>query len=103
MRWFLYEAVRVRDATEANRGDGEPITLTPGEVALQRLRLLGLGIIAAAVVINALQAPYTRWCILKTRIAMRLDPLDSSDGMLVAVVADLLSATDGLVPPRARR
>jgi hypothetical protein len=65
--------------------------------------MLGLGIIAAAIVINALQTPYDRWCILKQRIAMRLDPLDATDGMIVGVIADLLSATDGLVPPRARR
>jgi len=90
----------VRDTTEANGGDGDPTALTPSEVALERLRMLGLGIIAAAVVIDALQGPYTRWCMLKTRIAMRLDPLDPSDGMLVAVVADLLSAIDRLAPPR---
>jgi hypothetical protein len=93
----------VRDATEPKRGDGEAITRTPSEVALHRLRMVGLGIIAAAVVVDALQAPYLRWCSLKTRIAMRLDPLDPSDGMLVTVVADLLSALDGVAPPRTLR
>lgn len=93
----------MRDAIEADGGDGPAIALTPAEIALHRLRLAGLSIIAAAVVIDALQGPYTRWRVLRTRIAMRLDPLLPSEGLLVAGVADLLSALDDLAPSRTRR
>ena len=65
--------------------------------------MVGIAIIAATVVINALEGPYTRWRIMKARIAMRLDPLDPSEGVLVSVVADLLTATDGLEAPRTFR
>jgi hypothetical protein len=95
----------VRDGPEANGADSTDgaDALQPVEVALRRLRMVGIAVIAAAVVISALEGPYTRWRIMKARIAMRFDPLDPSEGVLVSIVADLLSATDGLAAPRTLR
>jgi hypothetical protein len=78
-------------------------TRTPEEAALHRLRMLGLGIFAAAAVVDALQGPFTRWRAFRHRIVTDLSPLDAPGTTIVAVVADLLSATDGSTPARTRR
>ncbi len=70
-------------------------TRTPEEAALHRLRMVALGVLAAAAVVDALQAPFTRYRAFRKRIITGLTPLDAPGSTLVAVVADLLSATDG--------
>ena len=76
---------------------------TQAEVALQRLRMLGFGLIAAAVVVDALEIPFDRWRGLKQQISARLDPLGPPGAAIVEVVADLLAAADDFVAARTRR
>jgi hypothetical protein len=77
-------------------------TRTPEEVMLARLRVVGLGIIAAAVVIDAFAGPLARWRGFRTRVLSDLDPLDPPGTTLLVGVADLLSATNGSAPARER-
>jgi hypothetical protein len=76
---------------------------TPEEVALHRLRVLGLGLLAAVVVVDALDVPLTRWRAFRGRVIEGLDPLDRRGSGLVAVVSDLLSTSDGFSPVSALR
>jgi hypothetical protein len=45
--------------------------------------------------VDALQAPFTRYRAFRKRIITGLSPLDAPGSTIVAIVADLLTATDG--------
>ena len=70
-------------------------TRAPEDLALQRLRMLALGILGATVVVDALHGPLARLRTLEARVVERLDPLDSRGSTLISAVTDLLSLTDG--------
>jgi hypothetical protein len=99
----LDDALLPGDRTDPNRGDEMTIIPTQAEVVRDRLRMLGFGLIVAAVVVESLEAPFARWRGLKQQIAARLDPLGPPGTALVEVVADLLTAADDFVAARARR
>jgi hypothetical protein len=75
-------------------------TLPPEEVAIRGLRMLGLGLLAAVMVADALRGPLARWRALPMRIIESLDPPGS---WLVEAVSDLLATSDGSGPAAARR
>ncbi len=68
---------------------------TAEELALQRVRTIGLCLLGAAIVLNALKAPLTRVHAYRRRIVERLDPLDPRGSGLVTALTDLLSLIDG--------
>jgi len=70
---------------------------------LARLRVVGIGIIAAAVVIDAFAGPLARWRGFRARVLSDLDPLDPPGTALLAGVADVLGAIDAIAPARNRR
>lgn len=69
--------------------------LTPEEMVLHRLRMLGLGLLLAAVAFDGLKAPLKRWRAFRTRIITGVNPLDPPGSMFVAGVADFLTSLDG--------
>jgi hypothetical protein len=87
----------------ANRPPLHARTPTPEEVVWQRLRMLGLGLLAAVIVVDAVHGPLTRWRAFGLRVIEGMDPLDRPGTGLVEVVSDLLSASDGFSLVRALR
>jgi hypothetical protein len=68
---------------------------TPEEMVLHRLRMVGLGLLLAAVAYDGLKVPLKRWRALRTRIITGVNPLDPPGSMFVAGVADFLTSLDG--------
>ena len=62
---------------------------------LHRLRMVGLGLLVAAVAFDGLQGPLKRWRALRARIVTGVNPLDPPGSMFVAGVADFLTSLDG--------
>jgi hypothetical protein len=89
--------------TTAHRPPRNTGARTPDEVAFHQLRVLGLGLLAAAIVVDALDIPLTRWRAFRGRVIEGLDPLDRPGAGLVAVVSDLLSTSDRFAPVSAVR
>jgi hypothetical protein len=75
---------------------------TAEEVTFERLRMLGLGVLGGAVLLNGLRAPLSRLRAFRARVLERIDPLDTSGSTFVALVIDVLSLTDGN-GPRTRK
>ena len=73
----------------------DPRPRTPEELVLHRLRMLGLGLLVAAVAFDGLQGPLKRWRALRTRVITGVNPLDPPGSMFVAGVADFLTSLDG--------
>jgi hypothetical protein len=73
----------------------KPAPRTPEEMVLQRLRMAGLVLLAAAVAYDGLQIPLKRWRAVRTRVITGVNPLDPPGSMFVAGVADFLSTVDG--------
>jgi hypothetical protein len=74
---------------------------TPEEMVLHRLRMIGLGLLLAAIAYDGIQVPLKRWRALRTRIIMGVNPLDPPGSMFVAGVADFLTSLDGSRKPPA--
>jgi hypothetical protein len=89
--------------TTAHRPPRDTGARTAEEVAFHQLRVLGLGLLAAAIVVDALDAPLIRWRAFRGRVIEGLDPLDRPSAGLVAVVSDLLSTSDRFSPVSAVR
>ena len=68
---------------------------TPEEMVLQRLRMVGLGLLVAAVLWDGVQIPLKRWRALRARVITGVNPLDPPGSMFVAGVADFLTSLDG--------
>ena len=68
---------------------------TPEEMVLHRLRMVGLGLLLAAVAYDGLQVPLKRWRALRSRIITGVNPLDPPGSMFVAGIADFLTSLDG--------
>jgi hypothetical protein len=68
---------------------------TAEEMVLHRLRMIGLGLLLAAVAYDGIQVPLKRCRALRTRIITGVNPLDPPGSMFVAGVADFLTALDG--------
>ena len=72
-----------------------PAPRTPEEMVLQRLRMVGLGLLALAVMYDGAQIYVKRFRALRTRVITGVNPLDPPGSMFVAGVADFLSTLDG--------
>jgi hypothetical protein len=64
-------------------------------MVLQRLRMVGLGLLVAAVAYDGIQGPLRRWRALRTRVITGVNPLDPPGSMFVAGIADFLTSLDG--------
>ena len=73
----------------------KPAPRTPEEMVLQRLRMVGLGLLVAAVMYDGAQIYVRRFRALRTRIVTGVSPLDPPGSMFVAGIADFLSTLDG--------
>jgi hypothetical protein len=73
----------------------EARTRTPEEMVLQRLRMVGLGLLFAAIAYDGLQVPIKRWRALRTRFITGVNPLDPPGSMFVAGISDFLTSLDG--------
>ena len=73
----------------------DPRPRTPEELVLHRLRMVGLGLLVAAVAFDGLQGPLKRWRALRARVVTGVNPLDPPGSMFVAGVADFLTSLDG--------
>jgi hypothetical protein len=79
-------------------GDEAPIETrprTPEEMVIHRLRMIGLGLLVAAVAYDGIKVPLERWRALRTRIITGVNPLDPPGSMFVSGVADFLTSLDG--------
>ena len=74
---------------------------TPEEMVLHRLRMVGLGLLIAAVAYDGVQVPLKRWRALRSRIITGVNPLDPPGSMFVAGIADFLTSLDGSRKPPA--
>ena len=68
---------------------------TPEEMVLQRLRMVGLGLLFAAIAYDGLQMPLKRWRALRSRVITGVNPLDPPGSMFVAGISDFLTSLDG--------
>ena len=68
-------------------------------MVLQRLRMVGLGLLVAAVAYDGIQGPLRRWRALRTRVVTGVNPLDPPGSMFVAGIADFLTSLDGSRKP----